>query len=150
MGISGQGRSGPRQKWGNSTLRSVDTPAPWRLPLAMEARHLLKALKDEGWFLGDTHGPVRQYIHTERPGVVITVCVRYTDELGPGALASAQAPGPARADADHRVVIEAAGSGASAYSPDLPGCIATGEGEVDARERMADAMRLHVQGLRAR
>jgi predicted RNA binding protein YcfA (HicA-like mRNA interferase family) len=47
----------------------------------MEARHLLKALKDDGWYLGDTEGACRQYVHRERPEVV-TVCIRYTDELG--------------------------------------------------------------------
>ncbi|NIP79992.1 MAG: addiction module toxin, HicA family, partial [Gemmatimonadetes bacterium] len=48
----------------------------------MEARHLLKSMKDDGWYLGDTAGACRQYVHPERSGV-LTVCVRYTDELGP-------------------------------------------------------------------
>jgi predicted RNA binding protein YcfA (HicA-like mRNA interferase family) len=115
----------------------------------MEARHLLKALKDEGWFLGDTAGAVRQYVHKEH-AEVITVCVRYTDELGPGTLGSVRAAGPARSAADHPVVFEQTGSGVSAYSPDLPGCVATGDSEADAGQRMADAMRLHLTGLRQR
>jgi predicted RNA binding protein YcfA (HicA-like mRNA interferase family) len=115
----------------------------------MEARHLLKTLKDEGWFLGDTSGPVRQYVHKETPDL-ITVSVRYTDELGPETLESARAPGPARAETDHGVRYERLGSNVSAYSPDLPGCIATGESEEDAGARMADAMALHLNGLRQR
>lgn len=114
----------------------------------MEARHLLKALKDDGWFLGDTHGPVRQYVHKEAPGV-ITVCVRYTDELGPDSLASARAPGPARADDPPTIVFERVTSGLSAYSPDLPGCVATGATEAEASERMAEAIALHRRGLDA-
>lgn len=115
----------------------------------MEARHLLKALKDEGWYLGDTAGACRQYIHKDRPDVV-TVCVRYTDELGPATLASAQEPGPARVEAGHQVAVETTPSGVSAWSPDLPGCIATGETEAAGRERLAEAMALHLAGLRHR
>jgi predicted RNA binding protein YcfA (HicA-like mRNA interferase family) len=115
----------------------------------MEARHLLKTLKDEGWFLGDTDGPTRQYIHKDSDDV-ITVCVRYTDELGPETLASARAPGPARADSDHRLVFEQVPTGVSAYSPDLPGCVATGETEAAARERMTATVALHLSGLRRR
>jgi predicted RNA binding protein YcfA (HicA-like mRNA interferase family) len=113
----------------------------------MEARHLLKTLKDEGWFLGDTDGPTRQYIHKDSDDV-ITVCVRYTDELGPETLASARAPAPPRADADHRILCEQVTTGVSAYSPDLPGCVATGETEAEARERMAATVALHLSRLR--
>lgn len=124
----------------------------------MEARHVLKALKDEGWFLGDTYGPVRQYVHKDRPAV-ITVCVRYTDELGPETLVSVRTSGPGASGSPAptdpsgsppRVVYERTGSGVSAYSPDLPGCVATGESESDAAERMAEAMRLHLSGMRQR
>lgn len=48
----------------------------------MEARHLLKALKDDGWYLGDAEDGVRQYVHRKKAGV-ITVAARYGDELGP-------------------------------------------------------------------
>jgi predicted RNase H-like HicB family nuclease len=43
--------------------------------------------------------------------------------------------------------IEPTRTGFSAYSPDLPGCIATGETEEAVRERMAVAIRLHLRGL---
>jgi predicted RNase H-like HicB family nuclease len=46
------------------------------------------------------------------------------------------------------VVIENAGSNFSAYSPDLPGCIATGATPQETKERMSEAIQLHVSGLR--
>ena len=46
------------------------------------------------------------------------------------------------------VVIEPAGSNYSAYSPDLPGCVATGATREEARERMQQAIALHLAGLR--
>ncbi|MCK4491779.1 MAG: type II toxin-antitoxin system HicB family antitoxin, partial [Candidatus Altiarchaeales archaeon] len=35
----------------------------------------------------------------------------------------------------------------SAYSPDLPGCVATGETREEVDENMYDAIEMHVQGL---
>jgi len=46
------------------------------------------------------------------------------------------------------VVIEKADGNYSAYSPDLPGCIATGERVAETERNMHDAIQLHVQGLR--
>lgn len=45
------------------------------------------------------------------------------------------------------VIIEKAGKNYSAYSPDLPGCIATGKTREDTEERMHEAIELHIQGL---
>jgi predicted RNase H-like HicB family nuclease len=45
------------------------------------------------------------------------------------------------------IVIELAGKSYSAYSPDLPGCVATGSTRVEAEERMHEAIELHVKGL---
>lgn len=47
-----------------------------------------------------------------------------------------------------RILLEKTSSGFSAWSPDLPGCIATGDTEEDARARMDAAVRMHVEGLR--
>jgi predicted RNase H-like HicB family nuclease len=46
------------------------------------------------------------------------------------------------------VVIEKADDGYSAYSPDLPGCVSTGSTRAEVEQRMVEAMRLHVEGLR--
>jgi len=45
------------------------------------------------------------------------------------------------------VVIEKAEDNYSAYSPDLPGCIATGATREDAEKNMHEAIELHVRGL---
>ncbi|MCI0561642.1 MAG: type II toxin-antitoxin system HicB family antitoxin [Nitrososphaera sp.] len=45
------------------------------------------------------------------------------------------------------VVIEKAESNYSAYSPDLPGCVATGKTREDAERNMQEAIQLHVRGL---
>lgn len=49
----------------------------------------------------------------------------------------------------YAVVIEPAGSGFSAYVPDLPGCIATGATMAETERRIAEAMAFHLEGLRA-
>jgi predicted RNase H-like HicB family nuclease len=46
------------------------------------------------------------------------------------------------------VVIEKAEANFSAYSPDLPGCVATGKTREDAEMNMYEAIRFHLQGLR--
>ena len=45
------------------------------------------------------------------------------------------------------VVIEKADGNYSAYSPDLPACIATGETPQQAEQNMYEAVRMHVEGL---
>jgi len=45
------------------------------------------------------------------------------------------------------VVIEKADGNYSAYSPDLPGCVATGTTREDAERNMHEAIESHVQGL---
>jgi predicted RNase H-like HicB family nuclease len=46
------------------------------------------------------------------------------------------------------IVIENAGANYSAYSPDLPGCVATGSTREVAERNMVEAIRLHIEGLR--
>jgi predicted RNase H-like HicB family nuclease len=46
------------------------------------------------------------------------------------------------------VVIEATETGFSAYSPDLPGCVATGATRAEVEREMRAAMQFHVEGLR--
>jgi predicted RNase H-like HicB family nuclease len=48
----------------------------------------------------------------------------------------------------YAVVIEKANGNYSAYVPDLPGCVATGE-TIEAIEReIRDAIRFHIEGLK--
>jgi predicted RNase H-like HicB family nuclease len=45
------------------------------------------------------------------------------------------------------VVIEKANNNYSAYSPDLPGCVATGATCKEAEKNMYEAIEMHIQGL---
>jgi predicted RNase H-like HicB family nuclease len=45
------------------------------------------------------------------------------------------------------IVIEKANDNYSAYSPDLPGCVATGSTHDETEQNMLEAIRLHVEGL---
>jgi predicted RNase H-like HicB family nuclease len=45
------------------------------------------------------------------------------------------------------IVIEKANGNYSAYSPDLPGCVATGKTRDEAARNMHDAVEMHVQGM---
>jgi predicted RNase H-like HicB family nuclease len=46
------------------------------------------------------------------------------------------------------VVIEKTSANFSAYSPDLPGCVATGKTRDEAESNMYEAIKFHVEGLR--
>ncbi len=46
------------------------------------------------------------------------------------------------------VVIEKAGNNYSAYSPDLPGCVATGATREEAEKNMHEAIEMHVRSLK--
>ena len=45
------------------------------------------------------------------------------------------------------VVIEKANGNYSAYSPDLPGCVATGATREETEQNMREAIEMHVRGL---
>lgn len=45
------------------------------------------------------------------------------------------------------IVIEDAGGNYSAYSPDLPGCVATGATRVETEQNMVEAIQMHIEGL---
>jgi predicted RNase H-like HicB family nuclease len=46
-------------------------------------------------------------------------------------------------------VVEQTATGFSAYSPDMPGCVATGPTRPDVELTMREAMEFHIEGLRA-
>ncbi len=46
------------------------------------------------------------------------------------------------------VIFEKANGNLSAYSPDLPGCIATGGTRQEAEENIRAAIAMHIDGLR--
>jgi predicted RNase H-like HicB family nuclease len=48
----------------------------------------------------------------------------------------------------YAIVIEKAESNFSAYVPDLPGCIATGDSIEEVEAEIRDAIAFHIEGLR--
>ena len=48
----------------------------------------------------------------------------------------------------YAVVIEKAEHNYSAYVPDLPGCVATGDTLPDVQQSIRDAVELHLAGMR--
>ncbi len=48
----------------------------------------------------------------------------------------------------YAIVIEKAGENFSAYVPDLPGCVATGQTTSEAEGAIREAIELHLQGMK--
>jgi predicted RNase H-like HicB family nuclease len=46
------------------------------------------------------------------------------------------------------VIVEETETGYSAFSPDLPGCVATGKTRDEVEQNMRDAIQLHLDGMR--
>jgi predicted RNase H-like HicB family nuclease len=46
------------------------------------------------------------------------------------------------------IVIEKANGNYSAYSPDLPGCVATGATRDEVEKNMHEAIEMHIRGLK--
>jgi len=45
------------------------------------------------------------------------------------------------------VVVEKTGTGYSAYSPDLDGCVATGKTRDEVERKMQEAIEFHLEGM---
>ena len=45
------------------------------------------------------------------------------------------------------IIIEKTNTGYSAYSPDLPGCVATGKTKSETELLMKEAMEFHIEGM---
>ncbi|MBR1369685.1 hypothetical protein RJ53_09445 [Methanocalculus chunghsingensis] len=46
------------------------------------------------------------------------------------------------------IIIEKGKTNYAAYSPDLPGCVATGKTREEAEEEMHEAIAFHIEGLK--
>lgn len=46
------------------------------------------------------------------------------------------------------IIIEKTGTGYSAYSPDLQGCVSTGQTREEVEQNMQEAIEFHLEGLR--
>ena len=45
------------------------------------------------------------------------------------------------------IILEKTKTGFSAFSPDLPGCVATGSARKQAEKNMKDAIAFHLEGM---
>lgn len=50
---------------------------------------------------------------------------------------------------EYAVILETGAHNFSAYVPDLPGCVATGDTETEAAANIREAVRMHIDALRA-
>ncbi len=50
---------------------------------------------------------------------------------------------------NYLVILEKGEQSWGAYSPDVPGCIATGQSRDDAARQYKEALEFHLEGLRA-
>ena len=46
------------------------------------------------------------------------------------------------------IIVEKTNTGYSAYSPDLPGCVSTGQTRDEVEANMRDAIQFHIDGLK--
>ncbi len=46
------------------------------------------------------------------------------------------------------IIIEKTETGYSAYSPDLPGCVSTGESREAIDQNMGEAIAFHIEGMK--
>jgi predicted RNase H-like HicB family nuclease len=49
---------------------------------------------------------------------------------------------------EYLIVIEKTSTGFSAYSPDIPGCAATGRTDDEVIRNIEEALEFHIEGLR--
>ena len=119
----------------------------------MKVREILRLLKGDDWYLVATEGSHRQFKHPTKPGRV-TVSGHPSADIHPKTLKSILTQAGlkkrwgAKITMQYAMIIEKGDRNYSAYFPDLPGCIATGETLDEVKQRMREALELHLRGLR--
>ena len=117
----------------------------------MKVRDVLKLLKADGWVVVTTAGSHRQMKHSTKPGRV-TVSGHPSDDISSSnPKEHLDASGTDEIEFGtmrYAMIIEPGERNYSAYLPDLPGCVATGKTIEELRQRMSEAIELHLRGLR--
>ncbi len=106
-------------------------------------------IEEDGWYLVVMKGSHQQYMHPEKLGR-ITITGHPGDDLAPGTLHSIYKTGLKWKGGKllrFLIVIAKAENNYSAYSPDLPGCVATGATPEETEVVMHEATEIHVHGL---
>jgi predicted RNA binding protein YcfA (HicA-like mRNA interferase family)/predicted RNase H-like HicB family nuclease len=116
--------------------------------MPMKAPEMIKLLESHGWVELRTRGSHRQFKHPAQP-LVVTVPGQDGKELAPGTLNANTQEG--RSEMNPRrypVIIERTGTGFSAYSPDVAGCVAVGDTEEETRRNFQEALAEHFMAMR--
>jgi predicted RNase H-like HicB family nuclease/predicted RNA binding protein YcfA (HicA-like mRNA interferase family) len=119
-------------------------------PGTVKVRDVLRLLKDDGWSLVSTVGSHRQLKHPAKPGRV-TVSGHPSDDSPKNPKEYLDASGLEEIEFHimrYAMIIEPGERNYSAYLPDLPGCVATGKTIEELRQRMSEAIELHLDGMR--
>ena len=120
----------------------------------MKVWQIIGMVEADGWQLVRTRGSHRQYRHPEKRGTV-TIPGTCSDDLHPktatsipGQAGFAPMTDYARLAESYLVLVEGGPpSNYSAWSPDLPGCAATGDTIEDGVAQMREAIAFHLEGL---
>jgi predicted RNase H-like HicB family nuclease/predicted RNA binding protein YcfA (HicA-like mRNA interferase family) len=114
----------------------------------MKVREAIRLIEDDGWYLVATRGSHRQFKHPSKSGRV-TIAGKLSDDLAPDTKQYLKTGWPGAAMMRYAIVIEKAEGNYSAYVPDLPGCVATGETVQAVEAQIREAIRFHIEGLKA-
>jgi predicted RNase H-like HicB family nuclease/predicted RNA binding protein YcfA (HicA-like mRNA interferase family) len=117
----------------------------------LKVRDLIRLVEEDGCYLHSTRGCHRQYKHPVKTGRV-TIPGKPGDDVTPPTFASALKQANIRKPSSpmqYAVVIEKVpDSNYSAYVPDLPGCISTGDTLEEAKVNIHAAIEFHLDGMR--
>ncbi len=120
----------------------------------MKVRDVLRLIEEDGWRFRSQKGSHRQFVHASKKGRV-TVAGRPSQEMHVKTLgdvfrqAQIEKPKKVRFLMKYAIVIEKVpGSNYSAYVPDLPGCVATGETLEEVKRLMKEGIEFHLEGMR--
>jgi predicted RNase H-like HicB family nuclease len=115
-------------------------PEPYSFPLQAEDRPAGRRIRPIPGARASPHrGMCSLEAEDRQPGrpVVVTIACHASNDLP-----------PSTREVKYAVVYERAVNNCAAYVPDLPGCVATGRTTVEGEQRIREAIRMHIEGLR--
>jgi predicted RNA binding protein YcfA (HicA-like mRNA interferase family)/predicted RNase H-like HicB family nuclease len=116
-------------------------------PAFVKVREIIKIIQDDGWFLARTRGSHRQFHHPARRGTV-TVAGSANDDCPKRRFTvSSNKQDFADSMEHYLIVIEPSATGFGAFSPDVPGCVATGTTVEQTLSEMRAALAFHFEGI---
>ena len=114
----------------------------------MKVREVIRLLEQHRMG-GDAIEGQPSALQTSHQAFVITVPGNAGKELAPGTLNAILQKGRTEMSARrYPVVIEQTGTGYSAYSPDVSGCVAVGDTAEETRSNFQEALAAHLEAMR--